>query len=69
MYATNKLPTLPIKLAGIADNQSKYMISPAIDGVPALSSESAEATEAGLTIPFTQWFPIDPTVLAGCLAM
>lgn len=69
MYATNKLPILPVKLAGIGDNGSKYMISPAIDGVPTVASESAAATDTGLVIPFAQWFPIDPTVLAGCLAM
>jgi hypothetical protein len=69
MYATNTLPTLPIKLAGIADDQSVYLISPAIDGVPTRSSQSAAATATGLVIPFDQWFPIDPVVLAGCLAM
>jgi hypothetical protein len=69
MYATNVLPTAPVKLAGIADNGSVYMISPAIDGVPTRSSPSAAATPTGLVIPFAQWFPIDATVLAGCLAM
>jgi len=69
MYATNKLPTQPIKLGGIADNGSDYMISPAIDGVPKPASVSAKATDTGLVIPFAQWFPIDAAVLAGCLAM
>jgi len=69
MYTTNTLPTLPIKLVGIADNQSVYLISPAIDGVPTRSSPSSPVTDTGLSIPFEQWFPIDHDVLLGCLAM
>jgi hypothetical protein len=69
MYASNVLPTQPIKLKGIADNNSRYLVSPAIDGVVKLETLSSASSATGLTIPFEQWFPIDAATLAACLAM
>jgi len=69
MYATNVLPTAPIKLKGIADNGSTYLISPGVDGVGKPSSPSTPSSATGLTIPFDQWFPIEAAALATCLAM
>jgi len=65
-YRVNGLPSAPIRLNGITDTNSPHGIQVTVDGVAGAIIDLGAATPAGLTVPFSTWFPIDDAAGVPC---